>query len=49
MPRTPVIQSRKLEVAIAIAFVLLGSFLLWDAFDNRGKDLPWYARWFSFW
>lgn len=44
-----VIENRTTEIVVAIAFVVLGSFLVWDAFDNRNKQLPWFARWFSFW
>lgn len=49
MAQPPILQNRKVEIALAIGLVLLGSFLLWDSFDNRGKQLPWFARWFSFW
>ena len=44
-----VLQNRGLEIAIAIVLIITGCYLVWDCFDNRGKDLPWYARWFSFW
>lgn len=44
-----VLENRTLEITIAIVLVLAGCFLIWDCFDNSGKQLPWFARWFSFW
>lgn len=44
-----VIENRPAEISVAIILVLVGCFLVWDAFDNRNKQLPWFARWFSFW
>lgn len=49
MPRGHVFQNRGLEICIAVALIAFGSYLVWDAYDNRGADLPWFARWFSFW
>jgi hypothetical protein len=47
--RGHVVENRGFEVVLAIILIAIGCFLIWDAYDNRGKDLPWYARWFSFW
>jgi hypothetical protein len=34
-------KSRGKETALGLALVIVGCFLLWDAFDNRGKKMPW--------
>lgn len=34
-------RNRAWEMAIGFAFVVIGCILLWDAFDNRGKKMPW--------
>lgn len=49
MARGHILENRGLEIALAISLIVIGSYLVWDAFDNRGKELPWFARWFSFW
>ncbi len=33
--------NRTLEVTIGVVLFLIGSFLLYDAFDGRGKKMPW--------
>jgi putative Mn2+ efflux pump MntP len=43
------IQDRGIEIVLAILLIVVGCYLVWDAFDNRNKQLPWFARWFSFW
>jgi hypothetical protein len=35
------IESRPAEIFIGIFFFLVGALLVWDAFDGRGKKLPW--------
>lgn len=35
------IRDRKLEAFLGFAFFVIGSFLLWDAYDNRGKKMKW--------
>jgi uncharacterized membrane protein HdeD (DUF308 family) len=37
------IPHRRTEIVIGILLFVVGSFLLWDAFDNRGKKMPWPA------
>jgi hypothetical protein len=37
------IQDRKTEIFLGLALFIIGCFLLWDSFDNRGKSLPWPA------
>jgi hypothetical protein len=41
--RGHIIQNRKYEIIIGILAFLLGCFLLYDAFDKRGKKMPWPA------
>jgi hypothetical protein len=36
-------QNRKLEICLGLLAFIGGCFLLWDAFDNRGKKMPWPA------
>lgn len=35
------IKNRKLEILIGTILFLVGALLVWDAFDGRGKKLPW--------
>lgn len=44
-----IVQDRGVEITLAVILLLLGCVLLWDAFDNRDVDMPWFARWFAFW
>lgn len=43
------IEDRKKEATIAIIVTLVGLALLWDAFDGRGKKLPWPASGLAPW
>lgn len=36
-------KNRKAEIALGIVLFLVGCLLLYDAFDARGKKLPWPA------
>lgn len=35
------IQDRKTEIILGIILFLVGALLLYDAFDARGKKVPW--------
>lgn len=35
------IGNRKTEIVIGIILFLVGALLIYDAFDGRGKKLPW--------
>ncbi len=35
------IASRKTEIVIGCALFIIGSLLLWDAFNGRGRNAPW--------
>lgn len=35
------VKSQKLEAALGVLFFILGGLLIYDAFDARGKKLPW--------
>lgn len=37
------IQNRQTEVAVGLVLFVFGAYLLWDAFDGRGKKMPWPA------
>jgi hypothetical protein len=43
------IASQRTEKAAGIGLFILGAVLLRDAYDNRGQDVPWWARPFTFW
>jgi hypothetical protein len=42
-PRKHFIRDRKTEIVLGLVLFVVGSFLLWDAFDGRGKNMPWPA------
>lgn len=43
------IKSQGWEGAIGVIFLVLGCMLLWDAFDNRGRKMPWPASGLAPW
>lgn len=40
-PRGHLIENRMIELAVGVIMFTLASYLLWDAFDGRGKSVPW--------
>lgn len=42
-PNGHLIKSRKAEITIGLLLFVVGMLLLWDAFDGRGKSMPWPA------
>jgi hypothetical protein len=34
-------KNRKSEILLGLILFLVGALLLFDAFDNRGKKVPW--------
>lgn len=40
MVRKPVVRDRRTARNLGIAGLVLGSLLLWDAYENRGKSRP---------
>lgn len=48
-PRGHLIESRKREIILGLLLALLGGMLLWDAFDGRGKKMPWPASGMAPW
>lgn len=40
-PRGHFIQNRSIEIAVGAILFMLGALLLYDAFDGRGRHLPW--------
>jgi hypothetical protein len=40
-PRGHFIQDRKTEIILGIVLFMAGALLLFDAFDARGKKMPW--------
>jgi hypothetical protein len=41
LPKGHLIQSRTTEIVLGILLFVIGSYLLYDAFDKRGKKIPW--------
>lgn len=39
--RPPRIQDRRTEIMVAAGCLAMGSWLMWDAYDARGKRRPW--------
>lgn len=35
------IKDRKVEIFVGVVLFLIGSLLMFDAFDSRGKKMPW--------
>lgn len=33
------VKSRKVEIWLGVIAFIVGSYLLWDAYDNRGKNM----------
>jgi hypothetical protein len=40
-PRGHLIESRGVEILVGVVLFIVGAVVLWDAFDGRGKSLPW--------
>jgi len=40
-PKGHFIKDRKVEILVGLVLFLVGSMLIWDAFDGRGKKVPW--------
>lgn len=36
-----IIKDRKTEIILGIILFMVGALLLYDAFDGRGKKMPW--------
>jgi hypothetical protein len=49
LPKGHLIKSRFWESVIGILLVVLGCYLLWDAWDNRGSKMPWPASGLAPW
>lgn len=48
-PRGHLIENRPAEVIVGLILTLIGLMLLWDAFDGRGKKMPWPASGLAPW
>jgi hypothetical protein len=42
--RPPLVHDRQLAIYGGIAAYLIGTVLLWDAYERRGKDKPFALR-----
>lgn len=42
-PRGHFMENRRNEILLGLFLALAGCCLLWDAFDGRGKRVPWPA------
>lgn len=43
------IPDRKTEIIVGLVVALIGLMLLWDAFDGRGRKMPWPASGMAPW
>jgi hypothetical protein len=44
-----IMKDRQAEILLGFLITAIGGLLLWDAFDNRGKKLPWPLSGLAFW
>lgn len=44
MTRRPIVRDRDLALYAGLAAYVLGSVLLWDAFEGRGKAKPFWTK-----
>jgi hypothetical protein len=44
MTRQPVIRDVRTAQLLGVACVVAGSFLLYDAYEARGRSKPWIAK-----
>lgn len=44
MARSPVVPDRQMAVLGGVAAITLGAFLLYDAYDARGRSRPFLMR-----
>jgi len=42
-PNGHFIRNRKVEIGVGIVLFLVGALMIWDAYDGRGKKVPWPA------
>lgn len=42
-PHGNFIKNRRVEITLGLFLFLFGAWLLYDAFDARGKKMPWPA------
>lgn len=40
----PVVPDRRTALLAGVGFLALGSWLLFDAYERRGKSRPWWTR-----
>jgi hypothetical protein len=45
MKGRPLVADRRTALIAGSVFVVLGSALLYDAFERRGQSRPWLMRW----
>lgn len=43
------IKSQGIEATVGILLMVIAGVLIWDAFDNRGRKLPWPASGMAPW
>jgi hypothetical protein len=48
-PRGHLINNRMAEIGVGLLLAFIGMCLLWDAFDGRGKKMPWPASGMAPW
>ena len=48
-PKGHPIENRIVSATVGLIVAVIGLYLLWDAFDGRGKKLPWPASGLAPW
>jgi hypothetical protein len=48
-PRGHFIEDRRKEIFVGILMFMIGALLMYDAFEGRGKPIPWPANKFTPW
>ena len=41
----PVVPDQRTALLAGVVCVSVGSWLLWDAYEHRGRTRPWIMRW----
>lgn len=47
--KRPTFANPSTALVAGVAFFLAGSYCLHDAWDGRGRPVPWWARPFTWW
>lgn len=43
--RPPLIADHKTAVLVGAALTAAGAYMLWEAYEGRGRRRPWFLKW----